>query len=361
MKTKQRANIPQSIRLLLTDEGIEYFVRNKKPFSKFVLSDDAEEQGVTLSGVPAPTLQKLVLLGYVHKIEVGVHNLVEQRQPLMDLHKLVTFASLYQQFSVLTSESLLQTAAVRQWNRRHPRYAVGPGKVLPDQIVSRAVAEREGELAAFKEAILVSLTKEINRNVDTDPEDKVRSKQIAQRLLDSLDMFTNFLILLQTRSLEAAHVATQLQDQVHVFLPRSLVPDYSALLLLELLSRSLRDQRERYPDSPEDASAHVIWTVRKRRNAPGDRARLNVILCERTSSYLAMRRAVNTRAEEAVTRKSLNDFYEQSVRAESEPDLGLYYLSFLADMCRRVGILFDPYVQPVASGSGTLINLAFTF
>ncbi len=239
MKTLKRTTIPLTIRLLLTEAGIDYFVRNKKPFSRFILADDAEEQGVTLSGVPAPTLQKIVLRGYVHKIEVGVHNLAEQRQSLMDLHKLVTFASLYQQFSVLTSESLIQTAAVRQWNRRYPRYAVGPG---------------------------------------TDPADKVRSVQIAGRLLESLDTFANFLIL----------------------------------LLLELLASSLRDGPSGCPDSPEDAPTHVI-------------------------------------------------FYEQSIRADGDPDLGLHYLSFVGNICRRVGILFDPYVQPIASSGGTLINLAFTF
>lgn len=361
MKTLKSTTIPLTIRLLLTETGIDYFVRNKKPLSKLVLADNAEEQGVTLSGAPAPTLQKIILWGYVHKIEVGVTNLAEQRQPLMDLHKLVTFASLYQQFSVLTSESLIQTAAVRQWNRRYPRYAVGPGKEIAEEIVSRAVGNRGKELAAFKKAILESITKEINRHSDTDPADKVRSAQIAERLLESLDSFTNFLILLQTRSLEAEHVATQLRDQVHVFLPRTMVPDYSSLLLLELLASSLRDGPSGCPDSPEYAPAHVIWKVRKRKNTPGDRARMNVILCDRTTSYAAMKRAVNSRAETSVTRRSLNDFYEQSVRAEGDPNLGLHYLSFVGDICRRVGILFDPYVQPVASSGGTLINLAFTF
>ena len=60
-------------------------------------------------------------------------------------------------------------------------------------------------------------------------------------------------------------------------------------------------------------------------------------------------------------KKSLIDFYRQMPDGQEGTDLGLYYLSYLEDACKKVNVKFESIVNQSSASDLTVINLKFNF
>ena len=77
--------------------------------------------------------------------------------------------------------------------------------------------------------------------------------------------------------------------------------------------------------------------------------------------YEEVRRSIHYRADLSVKEKSLETFYETEASHTDEPQLGLYYLSFLEEACREMGLKFESFVNSDGWAQQTLINLILHF
>ena len=55
------------------------------------------------------------------------------------------------------------------------------------------------------------------------------------------------------------------------------------------------------------------------------------------------------------------DFYRELPDGQEGTDLGLYYLSYLDDACRKVNVKFESIVNQFSASDLTVINLNFNF
>ncbi|MBQ5569984.1 MAG: hypothetical protein IIT45_06015, partial [Treponema sp.] len=62
-----------------------------------------------------------------------------------------------------------------------------------------------------------------------------------------------------------------------------------------------------------------------------------------------------------LNKRSLIDFYRQMPEGEEGTDLGLYYLSYLEDACKKVNVKFESLVNQFTTSDLTVINLKFNF
>ncbi len=60
-------------------------------------------------------------------------------------------------------------------------------------------------------------------------------------------------------------------------------------------------------------------------------------------------------------KKSLIDFYRELPEGQEGTDLGLYYLSYLDDACKKVNVKFESLVNQFSASDLTVINLNFNF
>ena len=58
-------------------------------------------------------------------------------------------------------------------------------------------------------------------------------------------------------------------------------------------------------------------------------------------------------------RRTLIDFYRDD--GQEGADLGLYYLSYLDDACKKVDVKFESLVNQYSASGLTVINLIFNF
>ena len=64
---------------------------------------------------------------------------------------------------------------------------------------------------------------------------------------------------------------------------------------------------------------------------------------------------------DASRKKTLIDFYRELPEGQEGTDLGLYYLSYLDDACKKVNVKFESLVNQYSASDLTVINLNFNF
>ncbi|MCK7470895.1 MAG: hypothetical protein MZU95_08990 [Desulfomicrobium escambiense] len=87
----ERASSTCPSKLVLTEEGTTFFIRNNKKLNKFKLADNVEEYGIFLDKFSPLSLQRMLLVDYVSKVEISKSEFMSSRQEIMDLSKLVVY------------------------------------------------------------------------------------------------------------------------------------------------------------------------------------------------------------------------------------------------------------------------------
>ena len=69
---------------------------------------------------------------------------------------------------------------------------------------------------------------------------------------------------------------------------------------------------------------------------------------------------IETKASADTNKRTLIDFYRETPDGGGT-DLGLYYLSYLDDACKKVNVKFESIVNQFSTSDLTVINLIFNF
>ena len=108
------------IKLVLTQEGSTFFIKQNKKLLRFTLAGNVEEYGISMDSFAPDNLQRLILANYISKIEISQSELVSMRQEIMDLSKLIVFSLLYRQFDLFMFKQILASPVIKKWNRLNP-------------------------------------------------------------------------------------------------------------------------------------------------------------------------------------------------------------------------------------------------
>ena len=76
------------------------------------LADNIEEYGVSLNNFSPQTIQHMILVGYISKLEISVPEFASCRQDVLDLSKLIVFSLLYKQFDRAVFSSLIECSYI---------------------------------------------------------------------------------------------------------------------------------------------------------------------------------------------------------------------------------------------------------
>ena len=73
------------LKVVLTEEGASHFISHKKKLLRFRLADNQEEYGISMDHFSPMSLQNMILVDYVSKLEISMSEFVSKRQEIMDL------------------------------------------------------------------------------------------------------------------------------------------------------------------------------------------------------------------------------------------------------------------------------------
>ena len=96
-------------------------------------------------------------------------------------------------------------------------------------------------------------------------------------------------------------------------------------------------------------------------SAIGKQGRLHITLCNKEDEFQEVKENFETNSQADTNKRSLVDFYRELPEGQEGTDLGMYYLSYLDDACKKVNVKFESLVNQFTASGLTVINLIFNF
>ena len=156
-----------------------------------------------------------------------------------------------------------------------------------------------------------------------------------------------------------------IQMRLTSYMERSSIPEYLALMMVELLMNvKMTNDANAVPSQyvkNDDDEIFVLSRISKKKLEAGDRGRLHFMISNKRSGLEDLKHKINTRITTTVGGKTLKDFYDTNTEMQENMHLGLYYLSYLSEACRKVNIGFESFVNKGDKDSATVIHLILTF
>lgn len=386
-KVPKKVTLELPLKVALSEGGAASFIRNNKKLSHLKMVDNSEENGVVLESFDPISLQKLILLDYVSKIEVSLPEFTTLRQDVIDFSKLIVFSMLYRQFSAQVQTDLLASDVVKKHNRAHPgQFFDAKTTVAPDTL--RAVMKKyASHINDIKRLILDPLNAEIVQNKQFSDEEKNTYVLMIEKFLSKLSPYNWYLIVLFSKQNGFKEMLDAVRNGLRDYMGKGTIAEYISLMLLEIASnceasnmgkeaarmfRGIGESNLTLYD-PIVRKKIIAELVRKNKMvclswkfgggsaAIGKQGKLQITVYNQDDEFQEVKESIETSKSADLNKKNLIDFYKELPQQGGRTDLGLYYLSYLNDACRQVNIKFDSYVTQFSSSDLTVINMMFSF
>jgi hypothetical protein len=388
-KKKKILDLP--IKLFFNDEGINYFIKNNKKLQKFKLADDVERYGIYFQQFSPASIQKLILINYVSNLEISRPEFMSKRQDVMDLSKLITYATLYRRFDEVIFTKTIESDLIKQWNRQNPGNIIDRKTTIKDTTLLESLAKSKGTVDAIKQEMLKPIYDKVKDNDDFLPEEKNSYLFLAEKYLNTLRPFTWFILSRFKDSNEYLDLLNQIEITLQDFMEKSKISEYLSLMVMELAiyaensnMQSFAAERYKGTLNPMDVmydpemrkmiivemekrnqNVFLAWKIAGDSKGVSSRSKLTVQIYNKEAGFVETKKTVDdTKGVKKMKEKTLMDFYkEEETNTEQIGDnsMGLYYLSFLSEECAKVGVHFESLVHEIQESKLTVITLNMLF
>jgi hypothetical protein len=382
----RKSVIDLPVKLVLTEEGTSFFMRQGRNLKKFKLADNVEEYGIVLDTFSPTSLQRMMLIDYISKVEISKSELMSTRQEIMDLAKLVVYSMLYRQYDAYVFARLLASDVIKKWNRLNPANIIDGKTKINDAFLQSVLKEKEKDILEIKQELLSPLYEQISKNPALQPEEKNVLLLLSEKFLNNLRPFTWFIIAKFRGSEGYEQLSKDVRASLVEYMEKSKIAEYVSLMIIELAMNAENSNLKREAISvfkgAVDMNAvlfdpnirrqvieslerkgelvYLSWKIGSRSATIGMRGRLQITLYNKDSEYRTVKEIFEAHKSADLKNKSLQDFYRQIPEGEANAELGLYYLSYLSEECEKVNIKFESLVNQMPGSDLTVITLALS-
>ena len=387
MATEKKPLLNLPLKVILTQEGASHFINRKKKLLRFRLADNAEEFGVSLSTFAPLSLQSMILVDYVSKIEISMPEFVSSRQEIMDLSKLVVFSVLYKQFDREVLTALLATECVRKHNRANPSQLLDEQTHISDNVLRSRMENSDKLISEARTEILKPIYDSILKDGNLTPEEKNIYLLMTEKFLNRLSLFNWYIIVKFFKKEGFSEILSSIRQIIQQYMEKSKIAEYISLMVMELAlnceNANMRKEAKNMYRGIEDSEAvlyepeirqkiiqelekkhelvFISWKLGGGSVSIGKQGRLQITLYNKDDEFQEFKENIQEKKSANLAKKSLIDFYREIPEGQGGTDLGLYYLSYLDEACKKVNVKFESLVNQFASSDLTVINLSFNF
>jgi hypothetical protein len=382
---KSILNLP--LKIILTQEGSTFFIRQNKKLLKFKLADNVEEYGISLDEFTPATVQRLLLIDYISKIEISKPEFVSSRQETMDLTKLIVYSVLYRQYDAYIFNQILSSDVIKKWNRLNPANIIDEKTHINENFLRTVLKKNEKIIFEAKQEILSPLYAFINKNTSLLPEEKNIQLLLSEKFMNNLRPFTWFIITKFRDADGFDTILRTIRSSLTEYMDKAKIAEYIALMLMELVinaeNTNLRKEvKNMYMGAVDPNTVMFDPNIRKKVIAElerkhelvflswklgggsqsiGTQGKLQITLYNKDDQSETVRESINDKKNADLKKKSLIDFYKESPEGEEDTNLGMYYLSYLSEACEKVNVKFESMANQFRDSDLTVINLSFFF
>jgi len=378
------------LKVILTREGSTFFIKKKRKLLKFKLAGNVEEYGIALENFDPTTIQQLILMGYVAKVEVSKSEFISSRQEVMDLSKLIVFSVLYNQYDEFVFNKLINSDIIKKWNRQNPANIIDERTRINDKILAHVLEKNKEDLHKTKMGILEPLHKFIMKNEGLEPAEKNIQLFLSEKFLDHIRPFTWFIITKFKKSEEQFEgLLKTLRTSLVEYMDKTKIAEYISLMLMELIINAentnlkkevgilfpeMEDPQEALLDpairrrlvlelEQKEELVYVTWKISGGNASLGATGKIQITLYSKNEEAERIKASLNDVKNTDTEEKSLLDFYKKN-QSEGNVDptnMGMYYISYLNEACEKVHVRFESNVNHFSDADLTVMNMFFMF
>lgn len=384
---ERRAIIELPVKVILTEVGTTFFINNRKNLKKFKLADNVEEYGILLDKFTPSSLQRMILIDYVSKIEISTCEFMGIRQEVMDIAKLITYSMLYRQYDSYIFQRVLTSDVIKNWNRKNPANIIDDKTKINDTFLQNALKNKEKDITEIKQSILAPMYAFISKNSTLLAEEKNVQLLLSEKFLNNLRPFTWFIVTKFKDSDGYDILIKDIRTSLAEYMEKAKIAEFVALNIMELVTNAensnLKREAKAIFKGAVDMNAvlfdpnvrrqvmdslqrkgelvSVSWKIGSRGSSIGTQGKLQITIFNKESQYEKMKETIDEKKSADLKKKSLMDFYKEIPEDESNTELGLYYLSYLSEACEKVNVKFESLVNQISGSDLTVITLAINF
>jgi len=381
---ERKAIIELSVKVILTDAGTNFFIKNNKKLRKFRLADNVEEYGILLDRFTPVSLQRMMLADYISKVEISDSEFVTIRQEVMDISKMVTYSMMYRQYDTYIFQRVLSSDVIKNWNRKNPANIIDEKTRINDAFLQNVLKDKEKDINEIKQSVLQPMLGFINRNSNLLPEEKNIQILLSEKFLNTLRPFTWFIISKFKDSDGYDLLIKDIRTGLAEYMEKAKIAEYVALNVMELAANAENNNLKREAKvvfkGAVDMNAvlfdpnvrkqvieslqrkgelvYISWKLGSKGTSIGTQGKLHITIYNKESEYEKMKEAFDVKKHADLKKRTLQDFYKDLPESESSTDLGLYYLSYLSEACEKVNVKFESFVNQVSGSDLTVVTMA---
>ncbi|MBN1836822.1 MAG: hypothetical protein JW820_13285 [Spirochaetales bacterium] len=375
------------VKIILTAEGVEWFIKHKRQLQRLRMADDSLEYGIPLPSVNAASLQKMINIDYIAAIELARTEFTGKRRQIFDLTKLIVYRILYKKFEHETFRVFLNSPLIQRWNRRYPSRIIDADSSFNHVYVENLLMSVAPQLPQVSQDIQNPVLDQVRQDPGLSEEEKQIQYFLSDHYMISIRNIMWCVLVKSRGQREYTTMIRHLQRLLAEFLARGRIADYLALLVNELLTytetahyleiarkrypgRTMRLQDLRDPDLRSEIRRHMqdsrdllymSYQVSGKGPSIGTENRLRIEVFNRTAEHLAIKGRIEDKIGGHRPGRALADFYREALTWDINPELGLNYLSYLQEECVRVGVSLDSKVTQIVGKDLTVVNLTLQF
>ncbi len=345
------------VRLVFSDHGVRYFQQKGYPLTHLTLSDEDESYGVELRSFSPPTVQKMIVQGYVRSVEISVADPRRVRNGVLDLTKLLVYAMLYAQVHTDLYENILESELAHLWNRQNPRFSIDTRKPLSSECSARLLEPQREIVKEMQRRVIAPAYARVSGSDQLSGEEREMRLTTAKRFLATIDG-TCWVLAARYRDNSAADTWLETAGRtIARYVEKTVVAEYVALMIMELVQQLHIEAHELTPEGVAPDPVKLIWKVRKPGDFAHDHGRLSAVISNSTMNFERVRSQLFDRATREMS-ETLDDFYSKS---QSGGALGMYYLAFVQDACKEYGIACESFASRTDRVGRALVNIQLQF
>ncbi len=383
---KKKGSLDLSVRIILSEAGVDFFMKNNKPLRRFKMADGRESYGISMRSISPASLQHMLLIGYISKIEMSRPEFVSSRSDVMDLSKLIVYGFLYNQFDETVFEKILASKLIQNWNRANPQNIIDSKTSFSKSFLQKKLREKQGAVQQVRSDILRPLQGAITREGGLLMEEKNTQIFLCERYLKNLRAFVWFILSRFQGEEDYRGLLREIQEELKRFVEKARIAEYLSLMLMEFLINAENSNIRQFAEKKyqgtiapeklqyeeeirekvleamrrEGENLTLLWKLGGDKNySIGTRNRLQIMIFNQDSEVLAFKEKVDSKMDAGIQKMSLTEFFGDDSGGSSE--LGLYYLSYLSEECEKVDIRLDSLVNedPATGQAVVTFNLGF--
>lgn len=210
---------------------------------------------------------------------------------------------------------------------------------------------------------------------------------MSEKFINRLSLLNWHIFVLFYKDENFGEILSQARKILSRYMDKSRVADYISTMVMELALNSenaniTKEAQKMYPGR-EDLNMLVLdpdvrkkivrelemkrqfvflsWKLGGGSSSIGKQGRLQITLYNKSDEFNDIKETVDAATNANTNKKSLVDFYRDLPSGEEGTDLGMYYLSYLEDACKKVNVKFDSLVNQFSASDLTVITLTFSF